>query len=426
MIGEHDKTISFANQALDQLPETAALTRAQTGLYMGVAYRFRGQLWAALEIFKEILPITQTMGGQQIAVMYYINLGELYTELAQLHRARETFEQALKITEQHTGRPDMPFTGYIYVCIGRILRQWNHLEDAYRSTAKGLSLCRVWNVADVIALSCIELANIRWASGNDEQARASFQEAIRIYDSFSPWGRKYVAAYQVKFDLACGDIDAVERWALVNDLVIDGDFEFHREIEYLALARLFIAQKRFEEANSLAERIYRIAQEIGKRQTELEGLILLALVFSVQGETDQALVHLEKALSIGEPEGYIRIFVDEGPPMAHLLYEALSRGIAPDYVRRLLTAFPDAEPEQTDPSKSQVPESELVEPLSEREIEVLQLIAEGLTNPEIAARLYLSLNTVKVHTRNIYGKLGVNNRTQAGTRAKALGILPPT
>jgi LuxR family maltose regulon positive regulatory protein len=92
----------------------------------------------------------------------------------------------------------------------------------------------------------------------------------------------------------------------------------------------------------------------------------------------------------------------------------------------LLAAFPVDEPEQTDPSKSQVPKSELVEPLSEREIEVLQLIAEGLTNPEIAARLYLSLNTVKVHTRNIYGKLGVNNRTQAGTRAKALGILPPT
>ena len=110
--------------------------------------------------------------------------------------------------------------------------------------------------------------------------------------------------------------------------------------------------------------------------------------------------------------------------MAHLLYEALSREIAPDYVSQLLAAFPIDEPEQTDPTKSQVPESELVEPLSEREIEVLQLIAEGLTNPEIAARLYLSLNTVKVHTRNIYGKLGVNNRTGAVARARALGILP--
>jgi LuxR family maltose regulon positive regulatory protein len=426
MTGEHDKTISYAHQALDQLPETAVLIRAQTALYLGVAYRYQGQLKAALDIFKEILPIIQRMGGMQIAIMFYINMGDLNRIMAQLHRAREIYEQGLNFTERHTGRPEMPFYGYLYVCIGRILRQWNQLEDAYRYTAKGVNLCQDWNVADVMALSCIEMAYIHRALGNSEQARASTQKAIQIYDGFSPWGSKYAAAHQAKMDLEGGDIDAAEHWAQANDLVTDGDFEFHREIEYLTLARVFVAQKRYKRAHALIERIYQIAQEIGKRQTELEGLILLALVFSTQGETDQALVHLEKALSIGEPEGYVRIFVDEGPPMARLLYEGLSRGIAPDYVRRLLAAFPVDEPEQTDPSKSQVPKSELVEPLSEREIEVLQLIAEGLTNPEIAARLYLSLNTVKVHTRNIYGKLGVNNRTQAGTRAKALGILPPT
>jgi LuxR family maltose regulon positive regulatory protein len=225
-------------------------------------------------------------------------------------------------------------------------------------------------------------------------------------------------------DLERGDIDSAERWAHANDLVIDGEFEFIREIEYVALARVFIAQKRFEEAHALVGRIYRIAQEIGKRQTELEGLILLALVFSGQGETDQALVYLEKALSIGEPEGYIRIFVDEGPPMARLLYEALSRGVSPDYVQRLLAAFPIDESEQVDSSKTQPAKSELIEPLSERELEILQLLAEGLTNPEIATRLFLSLNTVKVHTRNIYAKLDAHSRTQAVARARALGVLP--
>ncbi len=112
--------------------------------------------------------------------------------------------------------------------------------------------------------------------------------------------------------------------------------------------------------------------------------------------------------------------------MARLLYEALSLGISPDYVQKLLAVFPEIEPEQLEPSKTQASKSILIEPLSEREIEVLQLIAEGLTNSEIADRLYLSLNTVKVHTRNIYGKLGVNNRTQAGTKARTLGILPST
>jgi LuxR family maltose regulon positive regulatory protein len=421
--GEHDKTIYYARQALNQLPETAYLIRVQTALYLGVASRYQGQLHAALEIYNEILPITQRIGGNSTAILCFLNLGELYTDQAQLHRARDLFEGALKFTEQHTGRPDMPFSGYVYVNIGRILRQWNRLEDAYRYTMKGLALCRDWNVPEILALSCIELAYIHQALGHDEQARASIQEAIQISDSYSSWSRKLVTAHQVKLDLVRGDIESAGNWAQTNDLVTDGDFEFHREIEYLVLARVFIAQERFEEAHSLVEQIYRIAQEIGKGQTELEGLILLALVLSAQGETDQALVHLGKALSIGEPEGYIRIFVDEGPPMARLLYEAFSHEIAPNYVQKLLRAFPADEPGKAVTSQLHGPDSELIEPLSEREIEVLQLIAEGLTNQEISSQLYLSLNTVKAHTHNIYGKLGVTSRTQAAAKARALGLL---
>jgi LuxR family maltose regulon positive regulatory protein len=149
------------------------------------------------------------------------------------------------------------------------------------------------------------------------------------------------------------------------------------------------------------------------------------LALQAGGDTDQAITALEKALTLAKPAGFIRIFVDEGPLMARLLYETLSRGIAPDYVRRLLAAFPVTEPEQPDVSKTRAPNSELIEPLSERELEVLQLIAEGLTNPEIASRLFLALNTVKTHAGNIYGKLNVHSRTQAIARAQVLGLLPP-
>ena len=242
-------------------------------------------------------------------------------------------------------------------------------------------------------------------------------------DSFSPWGSKIAAAHQAKMDLAHREIEAAEKWAQTNELIIDGEFAFDRETDYLTLVRILIAQKRFEEAHALAMRIYQIALEIGRRQTVLETHILLALLFLAKDETNQALVHLEKALTIAQPEGFIRIFVDEGAPMAGLLYEALSRGISPDYVRRLLDAFPVAEPTQSNASEKLVPQSDLLEPLSTRELEVLHLIAEGLTNPEIGARLYLSLNTVKAHTRNIYGKLDVHSRTQAITRAQALGLL---
>ena len=158
----------------------------------------------------------------------------------------------------------------------------------------------------------------------------------------------------------------------------------------------------------------------------IEILVLQALAFETMSDFSEALVSLERSLALAEAEGYFRIFVDEGPPMARLLYEALSQDISPDYVQRLLGAFPVDEPEKANASQPYEPDSELIEPLSEREIEILQLMAEGLTNQVIATKLYLLLNTVKAHTRNIYGKLNVNNRTGAVVRARSFGLLSST
>jgi LuxR family maltose regulon positive regulatory protein len=161
----------------------------------------------------------------------------------------------------------------------------------------------------------------------------------------------------------------------------------------------------------------------GHTSRAIEVLILQALVLQAQGNSERAHIPLERALSLAEPGGYVRTFVDEGPPMARLLYEALARGIAPDYTRRLLAAFPVAGPELPPSPVVRRPSSALVEPLSEREAEILELIAEGLTNREIASRLFLSLNTVNAHTRNAYGKLAVHSRTGAVARARALRLL---
>jgi LuxR family maltose regulon positive regulatory protein len=196
-------------------------------------------------------------------------------------------------------------------------------------------------------------------------------------------------------------------------------------MEYIAFARILIAQGRLDEATPLLERLLEAAEAGGRTSRVIEILILQTLAAQSGGDADRAMSTLEQALTLAEPGGFIRILVDEGPPMARLLHEALSQGIAPDYVRRLLAAFPVAEPEQTASLKTQVPKSGLIESLSEREIEVLQLIAEGFTNREIADRLYLSLNTVKVHTRNIYGKLGAHHRADAVAKARALGVLHP-
>jgi LuxR family maltose regulon positive regulatory protein len=234
-----------------------------------------------------------------------------------------------------------------------------------------------------------------------------------------------MAAWQARIWLAQDKLDAASQWVGERGLDADGDPTYVHEMEYMVLARILIAQGRLDEATRLLERLLEATETGGRTSRVIQILMLQALAFQAEGDTARAMAALERALTLAEPGGFVRVFVDEGPPMARLLYEAATRGIAPDYARRLLAAFPAAEAEQTGPSKTQAPKPELVEPLSERELEVLQLIAEGLTNQEIASRLFLALNTVKAHSRNIYGKLGVHSRTQAIARARALGILPP-
>ena len=421
--GEHEETISYAKNALDHLPESAILIRVHTVLFLGLAHRNLGQLQEALDIYNSILHLTEKLGGTSVAVFHYIHLSDLYWEMAQLQRAKDLCEKAISLTEQVTGRPDMPYCGFVYTRIGRILRQWNQLEDSLEFTMKGHSLCLDWKVVELLALSYIEVAYINLALGNNEQALTSIDEAIRINDNFSPWGKKFAEAHKAKMELSRGDIEYAEKIVQTKDSLIEENFQFHREIEYITLSRLLIAQKKFDEAKVLINRIYKHAQGVGKKLTELKCLILFSKLFYKKGDVDQVLEHLYKAFAIAQPEGFIRIFVDEGPPMARLLYEALSRGIAPDYVQKLLAAFPVDEPEKDAVNQRKVSDFDWIEPLSERELEVLHLITEGLSRQEIASQLVLSLNTIKTHTRNIYSKLGVNNQMQAAGKARALGLL---
>ncbi len=177
------------------------------------------------------------------------------------------------------------------------------------------------------------------------------------------------------------------------------------------------------EAMGLLGRLLGAAEEGGRMGSVIEILVLQALAHEAQGDLTPALVSLERALTLAEPEGYVRIFVDEGPPMTHLLNESLNRDTAPDYVRQLLGAFSDDEQKQADSVQEKAPESKWVESLSEREIEVLQLIAAGHKYQKVAERLFISLNTVRHHTKNIYSKLEVNNRTQAIKKANDLNLL---
>ena len=190
----------------------------------------------------------------------------------------------------------------------------------------------------------------------------------------------------------------------------------------LSQARVHLAQDDPGAALAVLEPVRQQAQAQAWADQRLQAMVLQALAYDAADECEKALELLGEALALALPGVLLRLFVDEGSPMSHLLYEALARGVEPAYVRQLLAAFPTADAEPTLSPTPTTVETGLVDPHSEHEIEVLQLIPEGLTNQEIANQLYLSLHTVKVHARNIYSKLGVKNRTEAVAKARALGI----
>jgi len=221
-----------------------------------------------------------------------------------------------------------------------------------------------------------------------------------------------VAAARVLTLLQQGDVAAAAHVAQAHDLP-------------LSQARVHLAQGDPTAALAVLEPYRRRVEERAWADEQLKALVLLAVALDAHGERARAVEVLDEALALAEPGGFIRLFVDEGAPMARLLYEACSRGVHAAYVRQLLAAFPVDGTDEDVPPTTPAAGTRLAEPLSARELEVLPLIADGLTNQEIAVRLYLSLHTVKAHARNIYAKLGVSSRTQAVAKGRALGLLSP-
>jgi LuxR family transcriptional regulator, maltose regulon positive regulatory protein len=266
------------------------------------------------------------------------------------------------------------------------------------------------------------MARIREAEGDLGGALDLLNEAERLYvGDFFPNVRP-VPALKARLRVARGELGEALGWARERGLSVADDLSYLREFEHITLARVLLARSTSDrtehsmlEAMELLERLLQAAEEGERTGSIIEILMLRALAHQMQGDISAALVPLQQALTLAEPEGYVRMFVDEGPPMALLLEAAAKHGIAPNYVRHLLTAFGSAE------DRTPVKQG-LIEPLSERELEVLRLLATGLNGPEIARELVVSLNTMRTHTKNIYSKLGVNDRRAAVRRAKELDL----
>jgi len=320
----------------------------------------------------------------------------------------------------------------MHVGMSQLLRERNDLDAAMQHllTSKelgehaGLPQNRYrWRVA---------MARIREAEGDLDGALDLLNEAEQLYDGdFSPNVRP-VPALRARVWVALGRWDEAHGWAREQGLSVDDDLSYLREFEHITLARVFLARytteparRSLHEATRLLERLLRAAEDGGRTGSVIEILVLQALAHQTQGNIPAALAPLERALTLAETEGYVRVFADEGLPMAALLRAAARvtrgehQGIAQSYVRRLLAAV--------DKTGDSTPVTQgLIEPLSERELEVLRLLGTELDGPDIARELVVSLSTVRTHTRNIYAKLSVNSRRAAVRRAEELDLLSRT
>jgi LuxR family maltose regulon positive regulatory protein len=360
------------------------------------------------------------------------NLARLQLLQGRLHQAAVTIERAAQLAPGHGGLQALINGADYYFILGDLQREWNQLDRAEQQLVQGMGLVKETATADaeMITRGYLALARLQQARGESAQAIATLDAFAQVADQrgFAPILLVHGAAVQAQVELAQGNLAAAIHWAETSGLSEASDLSYPREQEYLALVRVRIAQGRehpaspfLSQALVLLERLHEDTEAKMRMRSMLEILLLRALALQAQGTHTEALTALGRALLLAEPEGYIRLFLDEGTPMLALLRQAQRRKVASECVMTLLEAA--GEPRGTVSDLPSSRSSPLVEPLTAREREVLRLLMDGASNREIAAYLVLSINTVKKHILNLCGKLGVQSRMQAAARARTLNLL---
>ncbi|MFC5139801.1 LuxR C-terminal-related transcriptional regulator [Actinomycetospora rhizophila] len=406
--GDLDAASAHARSALALVPASDDLTRAAGGALGGLAAWSRGDLAAAETAYVEAVAGLHRAGFVADVLGCCIALGDIRRTLGRTGDAERLYRWALEL-----GDPTAPVRGTadMHVALAGVLIERDDLAAAAEHLDAARSLGEHRGLPQNPYRSRVAAARLLAARGDTDGALALLDEAERVYDGdYSP-DVTPVAAVRARLRIRRGELHHAELWARERRLSPADEPTYLREYEHLTLARLLLA-RRDEAAAGLLARLRGAAEDGGRAGSILEILVLEALVAQSRRDTPAALDALRRAIALAAPEGVVRVVTDEGPALAGLLRAVPKDDPAHAYARRLLGVPPSAAA------------TTLVDPLSERELDVLRLLGSDLDGPDIARELSVSLNTVRTHTRNIYAKLGVTSRRTAVRRAHELGVLP--
>jgi LuxR family maltose regulon positive regulatory protein len=422
LLGDVAGTIAHARRALDLVGEDDDLGRGAASALLGLAYWSRADLESASSLYAGAIPRFERIGHLSDAIGVALALADMRIAQGRLHDAMRTYERGLELA---TGQGSLMLRGAadMHVGIGEILRERDDLAGAAQHLQEARELGEDNGLPQNPYRSRVAGARIRHAEGDPKAALELLAEAGRLYATdFSPDVRP-VAALTARVWIAQGMLPEALGWARQSGVSAADDLSYVREFEHITLARLIVAEgargrddRRIEEAIDLLDRLLVAAEDGGRIGSVIEILVVQALARRARNDAPGALASLVRAMALAEPEGYVRVVADEGPPMAALLRLATQQRNASGYLRRLLAAT-------VAPAGRAPVDQPLIEPLSERELDVLRLLQSELDGPDIARELTVSVATVRTHSRNIYAKLGVNNRRAAVRRADELGLL---
>jgi LuxR family maltose regulon positive regulatory protein len=418
--GKMHSAAEYARQALELLPDCSSISRSIRSVatsILGDASSFNGDVEEAKRAYTEAVRIGREANNLHMVIIASSNIADILVVQGQLHRAADIYTQCLQMAVRPDGQRS-PLAANIFASMGKLFYEWNRLDDADQYIHQCINLCRQWGDIGMQAYAHALRARLEQARGHPEQAEEAIREAERLIggNQVSPHLFTQLKSVLARIWLAQGNLDRPSQHIQERGITFKDEIPYHREIDYDLLLRLLLARDDYEAAIHLSNRFLHQAEKIGQVDLIIEALILRALALQGKKENEQALEVLEKALTLAQPEGYVRSFLDKGEAMTRLLCQIRSRKSGDSYAAILLSQISQTST-MIQPSMQL-----LAEPLTRREVEVLELIKAGCSNQDIAGQLVISLPTVKRHISNIYTKLGVESRTQAVAIGKELKL----